>query len=72
MTKAEQTRLVAWRLRVLQRADETPPSVARTCRQFGWSRKTFYDGRSASRPGTSARQSASWTTSSRACRFGST
>ena len=42
MTKAEQTRLVAWRVRVLRRAEETPRSVARTCRQFGWSRKTFY------------------------------
>jgi transposase InsO family protein len=42
MTKAEQTRLVAWRFKVLQRAAETPRSVARTCRHFGWSRKTFY------------------------------
>ena len=42
MTKGEQARLVAWRLRVLRRAEETPRVVARTCREFGWSRKTFY------------------------------
>ena len=42
MTKGEQARLVAWRLRVLRRAEETPRGVARTCREFGWSRKTFY------------------------------
>jgi transposase InsO family protein len=42
MTTSEQTRLVAWRLKVLRRAAETPRSVARTCRAFGWSRKTFY------------------------------
>src|SRR5262245_22544893 len=42
MTRAEQTRLVAWRLKVLRRAAEAPRSVARTCREFGWSAKTFY------------------------------
>ena len=42
MTKAEQTRLVAWRFKVLRCAEQAPRSVARTCRQFGWSRKTFY------------------------------
>jgi len=41
MTKAEQVRLTAWRLRVLrQAADEG--NVARICRRFGISRKSFY------------------------------
>lgn len=41
MRKAEQTRLTAWRLRVLrQAADEG--NVARICRPFGISRKSFY------------------------------
>ena len=41
MTKAEQVRLTAWRLRVLrQGADEG--NVARVCRRFGISRKSFY------------------------------
>jgi transposase-like protein len=41
MTKAEQVRLTAWRLRVLrQAADEG--NVARVCRRFGISRKSFY------------------------------
>ena len=42
MTKAEQTRLTAWRLRVLRQASESPRSVARTCRHFGLSRQAFY------------------------------
>ena len=42
MTKAEQTRLLTWRLRVLQRAGEGARNVSRTCRHFGLSRKTFY------------------------------
>src|SRR5262245_34508880 len=42
MTKAEQTRLMAWRFKVLQRAAEASRNVARTCRHFGISRKTFY------------------------------
>jgi transposase InsO family protein len=42
MTKAEQTRLIAWRLRLLQHAEAFPGTVARTCRHFGVSRKTFY------------------------------
>jgi transposase-like protein len=41
MTKAEQTRLTNWRFKVLQRAADGR-SVARTCRHFGISRKTFY------------------------------
>ena len=41
MTKGEQARLTAWRLRVLrQAADEQ--NVARVCRRFGISRKSFY------------------------------
>jgi len=41
MTKGEQARLTAWRLKVLrQAADEG--NVARTCRRFGISRKSFY------------------------------
>ncbi len=41
MTKGEQTRLVAWRWRLLcQAADDD--NVARTCRHFGISRKSFY------------------------------
>jgi transposase InsO family protein len=41
MTKADQIRLQAWRFRMLQRAAATG-NVARTCRHFGISRKTFY------------------------------
>jgi transposase InsO family protein len=41
MTKAEQDRLVRWRLKVLQFASE-PRAVARACRHFGISRPTFY------------------------------
>jgi transposase len=41
MTKGEQARLMAWRLKVLrQGADER--NVARVCRRFGISRKSFY------------------------------
>jgi transposase InsO family protein len=42
MTKAEQTRLVTWRMRVLEHAGGGTRQVARTCRHFGLSRKTFY------------------------------
>ena len=42
MTKAEQTRISSWRFRVLQHAAASSRSVARTCRHFGISRKTFY------------------------------
>src|ERR1051326_5531936 len=41
MTKAEQVRLTAWRLRVLQQAADDG-NVARVCRRFGISRKSFY------------------------------
>jgi transposase InsO family protein len=42
MTKAEQTRLLIWRSKLLQRAGESSRAVAQTCRHFGISRKTFY------------------------------
>src|SRR4051812_4247555 len=42
MTKAHQTRVMAWRLKVLQWAADRPRSVAYTCRHFGISRPTFY------------------------------
>ena len=41
MTKGEQVRLTAWRLRVLQHA-AAEQNVARACRRFGISRKSFY------------------------------
>jgi transposase len=41
MTKAEQARLTAWRVRVLQEAADAQ-NVARVCRRFGISRKSFY------------------------------
>ena len=44
MTKGEQARLVAWRRRMLDEA-ATDQNVARTCRRFGISRKTFYKWR---------------------------
>jgi transposase-like protein len=42
MTKATQTRMVNWRLKVLRHASEVTQNVARTCRHFGISRQTFY------------------------------
>jgi transposase-like protein len=42
MTKAEQMRLVAWRLRILQYAASEHRHVAQTCRYFGISRTAFY------------------------------
>jgi hypothetical protein len=41
MTKAEQTRLMVWRLRALQEAGASARNVTRTCRRFGLSRRTF-------------------------------
>ena len=41
MTKGEHTRLVAWRWRLLCRAADDN-NVARACRHFGISRKSFY------------------------------
>jgi transposase-like protein len=42
MTKTEQNRVLAWRLKVLQEASVMPRNVAQACRHFGLSRKTFY------------------------------
>lgn len=42
MTKAERTRLIAWRCKILQHAAEGPRNVARTCRYFGISRRAYY------------------------------
>ena len=42
MTKTEQNRVVAWRLKVLREASAVPRNVAQTCRHFGLSRKAFY------------------------------
>jgi transposase InsO family protein len=42
MTKSEQARLTAWRLKILRHATESTRGVARTCRHFGISRPTFY------------------------------
>jgi transposase InsO family protein len=44
MTNSEQRRLTNWRLKVLQAATHAG-NVARTCRHFGLSRKTFYKWR---------------------------
>ena len=41
MTKGEQARLTAWRSKVLQHAAREQ-NVARACRRFGISRKSFY------------------------------
>jgi transposase-like protein len=41
MTKGEQARLTAWRLKVLQQA-AGDQNVARVCRRFGISRNSFY------------------------------
>jgi hypothetical protein len=42
MTKAEQARITAWRLRILQYAGGEPRQVAQTCRYFGISRTALY------------------------------
>jgi transposase len=41
MTKGEQARLTAWRSKVLRQATDER-NVARVCRRFGISRKSFY------------------------------
>jgi hypothetical protein len=41
MTNSEQRRLTNWRLKILQTATDAG-NVARACRHFGISRKTFY------------------------------
>ena len=42
MTKAQQTRLKNWRLKVLTHEREVTQNIARTCRHFGVSRVWFY------------------------------
>src|SRR6202163_1952790 len=42
MTKNEQNRVLAWRLKLLGEAGVMPGNVAQACRHFGLSRKTFY------------------------------
>jgi transposase InsO family protein len=42
MTKTEQNRVLAWRLKLLREASLEPRSVAQTCRRFGLSRQAFY------------------------------
>ena len=42
MTKNEQNRVLAWRLKLLREASVMPRNVAQACRHFGLSRKTFY------------------------------
>jgi len=45
MTKTEQHRVLAWRLKLLREASVTPRNVAQVCRNFGLSRRTFINGR---------------------------
>ena len=42
MTKNEQNRILAWRLKLLREASVMPRNVAQACRHFGLSRQTFY------------------------------
>jgi transposase-like protein len=42
MTKAQQKRLVNWRLKVLRHEREVTQNISRTCRHFGVSRRWFY------------------------------
>jgi transposase-like protein len=42
MTKAEQTRLWAWRCKVLSAGRSGPRKIAQPCRHFGISRQAFY------------------------------
>ena len=42
MTKIEQIRVLAWRLKMLREASAAPRNVAQTCRHFGLSRQAFY------------------------------
>ena len=44
MTKTEQRRVTTWRSQMMQHAAASG-NVARTCRRFGISRKTFYKWR---------------------------
>jgi transposase-like protein len=42
MTKNEQNRVLAWRLKLLHEASVMPRNVAQACRHFGLSRQAFY------------------------------
>jgi putative transposase len=42
MTKTEQNRVLAWRLKVLREASAAPRNVAQACRHFGLSHNSFY------------------------------
>jgi transposase InsO family protein len=42
MSKIEQQRQAAWRIKLIRHASETTKNVSKTCRHFGISRKTFY------------------------------
>ena len=42
ITKNEQNRVLAWRLKLLHKASAMPRNVAQACRHFGLSRQTFY------------------------------
>jgi transposase-like protein len=42
MTKSEQLRLWAWRVRVIREGASSPRNIAPTCRRFGISRQAFY------------------------------
>jgi hypothetical protein len=46
MTKTEQNRVLAWRLKLLRESALEPRSVAQTCRRFGLSRQSFYKWKS--------------------------
>jgi transposase InsO family protein len=45
MTKNEQNRVLAWRLKLLHEASAMPRNVAQACRHFGLSRQAFYKWR---------------------------
>ena len=45
MTKTEQNRVLAWRLKVLREASAAPRNVAQTCRHFGYHAKRSISGR---------------------------
>ncbi|HKE39978.1 MAG TPA: IS481 family transposase, partial [Casimicrobiaceae bacterium] len=58
MTKTEQNRVLAWRLKVLREASAAPRNVAQTCRHFGYRAKRSISGRL----GTKLRARRGWVT----------
>jgi transposase InsO family protein len=61
LTKAEQTRLTSWRLKILQCGTASPRNVARTCRHFGISRRAFYKWkRRFEKLGVALRKATAW------------